>query len=342
MPHRLLHAMPGAWKRRYLLRQSGGIQGCDAFNLAERLKKTQRLLVAWPTRAEDMLLAVPAVKSLREALGEGVVFGHLAEAALGPFLSGLFPGVPLIAWDQGSLAWHEPAVQNCLASLRAFNPDTALGLLDPFPPVLQALVKASGAGVRIAIDPKHVSWPYANVRIASDPSAPLAGRYFQPLGLWRYAGFPAEERWSRIQPDDSQRKAVAENWAASGSAPEQTWLYLHATASGPALDPGLHALLREKIQKREQGNFALGLLHWNSSGEELQREGVWRESPLLTADGLGALLGIMDGARGVVAFQGPALHFASLAEVPCLALLRKEEKAYDVSPWNPLFAVSEV
>jgi hypothetical protein len=253
-------------------------------------------------------------------------------------LAGLFPSEPLVAWDRESLAWHEPAVQTGLASLRAFNPEVAISLLAPYPAVLQALLKASGAALRVAVD-AQTPWPFANVRLENDASSYLPARYFQVLSLCRYAGIPAREGWTRIQSGTPQREAAAKEWAKAGRAPERTWLWLQEPGSKKPPDAAWLGHLREKIREREKGEFDLAVVSWNhgfSKGGAARGE-VIREVPVLAASTPGEFLGLLDGARGLAAFHGVGLHFASLAEIQCLAFLRREEAAYDVSAWNPMF-----
>ncbi len=334
LPYRFLEILPQSWKHRYLLRQSGGDVDCGVFDLSKKLQALRRLLIVWPERVEEMLLAVPTVKALSEALGNGATCAHFAEVRTVPFLSGLFPAAPLVGWDRGSLAWHEPAVQTALASLRAFHPDAAICWLNPFPSVLQAVVKASGAGIRIAFESVG-TWPYANVEMAPDAENPLPARYFHCLALWRYAGFSPQEKWARIQSDAEQRRDAADKWAGALAQPEQTWLYLHLS-DGQDLDDALHAQLSLCLQAHEAAGFRLGWVEWAAAASG-PGEGAWRGAPSLQASGWSNLLALIEGVRGVLAFQGAALHFASLAEVRCLALLRRSEAAYDASRWNRLF-----
>jgi hypothetical protein len=344
-PLRLLNLLPKAWKRRHLEAESRPDEGADEpgeFSFTDHFRDARRLLIAWPERAEDILVAFPAARALVEALPAGTECAHLCEARQSPLLQDLFQGT-VLEWKDSEIAWHEPAMHELVRSLKALAPDTVLVLgQDPYPLVLQAALRASRARARIGWE-GSVSAPYANTRLAAEADTPRAARCFQALGLWRYAGFAPREDWTRLQPDPVRSLTAADLWARHRAAPENTWLYVHdAQDSNRPLDAALYARLEEALRARDGSAFTLGALLWNPWNRAIPREGPWLDAPVFGESDLGGLLAMLDGARGVAAFHGFGLHFASLAEVRVLALLRRDEAGYDASGLNPLFEVEWV
>ncbi len=337
-PHNLLQMFPAGWKRRYLLRKSGGDTASPVFNLTESLNTAKRFLLIWPERAEDVLLAFPAMRVLRETTGTDSVYAHLCRADLTPLIADLFPGEQLLSWTREDLAWHEPAVQSEAESLRTFSPDISINLMRPSPTVIKALVKASGAPLRMAVDDGDAA--YANLRVKAEPDSSLASLYFQFLNSWRYAGLNPQEHWPRLPFDADERQDAAEAWAASGASPERTWLYVYNPEdTAHPLDDDLYVWLWEKIQTRESSEVFMGLVVLNAPNNLVARDGKWRDVPVVKSSRLSSFSSIVDMARGVAAFQGPGLHIASLTDVRCLAFLKREESAYDVSDLNKMFTV---
>ena len=339
-PHRLLQLFPVSWKRNYLLRKSGGEAGQESFDLCAQLRKSKRFLIVWPERSEELLVAFPAIRVLRETTGGDSVYAHLVPAELTPLIADLFPGEQILSWMREELAWHEPSIQATLGALIAFSPEMTVNLMRPCPTVVKALVKASGAALRMAVDGENAR-PYANMLVQSEADSPLATHYFQILNSWRYADFVVKEQWPVLQPDPEQRHDAAEAWALSGAAPENTWLYIHDAfnASRP-LNDELHAWLQERIQAQDAGEPSIAVVVFNPpDAHPIFREGVWLKTPVLKASSLSEFLSIAGLARGVAAFQGAGLHIASLTDVGCLAFLRREESAYDASTLNKLFTV---
>lgn len=338
-PHRLLQAMPLSWKRRYLLRQSGGELGCESFDLTGHLRNSRRFLLVWPERGEDLLSAFPALLALRAAIGKDAVYLNLCSSEMAAQVADLFPEEQILSWSREDLAWHEPSLKAVTESARVFSPQTSINLMRSCPSVIKAVVKASGAELRMAVDGQD-DWPYVNMRVQGETDSPLAGHYFQLLNPWRYAGFAVREQWPSLPSDAGQQQDAAITWADSGALPEQTWLYLHdASDKTRPLDDDLYSWLWEKIQMREPEEAAIAMAVVNSPDKSVAREGKWRSIPILKAAGLSGFSSLVSLARGVAAFQGEGLHLASLSDVRCLAFLRREEARYDVSNWNPLFEV---
>jgi len=353
-PHRFLDLLPASWKRGYLLRQSGGESAGEVFTLTEKLHGAKRFLISWPEKGENLLIAYPAMRVLREATGPDAVYVHLVSAGLAAAVAELFPGEQILSWSRTELAWHEPSVQAIKTSLQVFAPQVSLNLMHPVPSVLSALIKASGAGLRMALSVPGAeagadsaallteTEPYANVQLQAALGSPWAGHYFQFLNSWRYAGFSMQETWTAFG-NDGDASGITEAWAGSNASPEQTWLYIHDVSdTSRTLDDDFYSWLWEKIQMRETEDVSIVMVVLNSIGTSLVREGRWRNVPVLKASSLSEYSSLVSPARGVAAFQGWGLHMASLAEVRCLALLRREEAAYDVSKWNPLFEVEWV
>jgi len=350
-PHRLLHLFPQGWKRDYLLRQSGGEDAKGAFDLTERLKDAKKFLVVWPEGGEKLLIAFPAVRALRDVTGPGSVYAHLVPAGWSGLVADLFPGEQILSWSREELAWHEPSVQAAKLSLQAFAPQVSVNLMHPSPMIVSALVKASGANLRMAFSHTiekseagaHTEMdPFANVRIQARAESPLAGQYFQFLNPWRYAGFSVEERWPHFE-SDSDSFQVSEIWKGSNAIPEQTWLYVYDSSDASrVLDDDFYSWLWERVQARESEDVSIALVVLNPSHASVVREGRWRNVSVLKASGLSEFVSLLSMSRGVAAFHGLGLHIASLADVRCLAFLQKGEAAYDVSNWNPLFEVEWV
>ncbi len=337
-PHRILQWFPSSWKRDYLLRQSGGEEAAESFNLTDQLQGAKKFLIVWPEKAENALIAFAAVRALRAAMGEDAVRAHLVPSALSETIADLFPGEQILSWSREELAWHDSSVQASKASLRVFAPEVSINLMHPGASVISALVKASGAGLRMAFsDPDREA--YANVRLQPGSESSWASAYFQFLNPWRYAGIAVEETWPSLE-SEAESPSVAEAWAVSGAAPERTWLYIHdASDSSRVLDDDFYSWLWEKIQMRDAEDVSIVLAVLNPPEGTLVREGRWRNVPVLKASGTAEFGGLVSLARGVAAFQGAGLHVAGLSDVRCLAFLRHDEAAYDVSGWNKLFGV---
>lgn len=340
-PQRLLNALPQGWKQRHLLRKSAAARGGNGLHFSEDLRKARKVLFAWPDRQEEILLAFPAARELLDALPPGTECVHLCETGGHALVQGLFPNA-VLEWNVRQLAWHDPPLRALVKGLRAFSPDIAVLFSHaPCPVSLQAVLRASGAKVRVGWE-GAVDASYVNARLESDPSTPLAARFFQCLKLWRYAGFAPRERWVRIQPDTGRHLEALEEWDAKRATPETTWLYVQDAAAGRPLNAELFEFLHGRVRAREPDKFTLGAVIWNPAGGDVPREGPWLDAPVFGEPDFSSMLAALDGARGVIAYNGFGLHFASLAEVRCLALLKPDEAVYDSSRLNPLFEVEWV
>jgi len=334
--------MPKVWRRQYLLRKSGGDGRTTVFNLSKHLKKHNKILLIWPENQEEALIAYSAVKNLREAESPDISWAHWVEGESAELIAGLFPEEPMVKWHRKESAWHDADLQASVASLRDFAPETVVNLMRPCPPVLQAVMNATGAEMRICIDERCL-WPYANVRLQQSSKETLAGRFFQILSPWRYSGFTPQEHWERIHSGAGQQASASEKWRGASAVPETTWIYLHDVENpNRPLDDALHALLIQRLKNRDGGEYALGVAAWNPSRAPWERTGAWSGATFLEACNLSELLGILESSRGVAAGHGFGLQFAGLTEARVMALLRKEEAVYDVSAWNPLFQVEWV
>ena len=340
-PRLLLNFFPKKWKRNHLVEKSGGAHEPRELSFVEHFRTARKFILAWPERPEEILLAFPAARALFNALPEESEYLHLCEAKNAALVQGLFPGT-LVEWKESEIAWHEPKVKSLVKNLRAFAPDTILMLgYSPYPTVLQAALRATEAPVRIAWE-SAAGEPFANTRLQADEATPLAARGFQCLSLWRYAGYAPREEWMRIQGDSESGLETAERWARKRASPENTWLYIHDASSGRPLDDRLFSALEEKISARDVPGFTLGAAIWNPDNKDVPREGGWLNAPLFIESDLPGLLGVLEGARGTLAYHSFGLHFASLLEVRCLALLKPEEALYDASSVNKLFEVEWV
>ncbi len=338
-PHKFLQVMPASWKQQYLVRKSGGENGSENFTLVKPFAEANRFLIAWPEKREDVLIAFSALRALHAATGRDAVYAHLAADELLPMIRDLFPGDQVLGWKREDLAWHEPSVQAVCESLGVFSPQIAVNLMQPCPLVVQALVKASGAGLRMALD-AQMEWPYSNMRLEAATHSSMAAHYFQILNPWRYAGFSPEEKWAKLLPDEGQMQDAANAWAAAGAASEENWLYVH-DASNPSrpLDDDLYSWLWERIHTRDAEEVGIVLAVVNPATRIFAPEGMWRNVPVLKPADFSDMLGIVSSARGVSGFQGWGIHCASLADVRCLAFLESDQSLYDVSAFNPLFEV---
>ena len=337
-PHVLLQMFPLEWKRRYLLRKSSREKANKSFNLAETLQDAKHFLIIWPERAQDALIAFAAMRVLRDAISASSVHVHLCPMDLKALIADLFPGEQLLSWPRTELAWHEPAIQTLAKSLRACSPDVSINLMRPGSSIIRALVRNSGAHLRMGVDEGDT--PYENLRVKSDSDSSLASLYFQFLNPWRYAGFGFQEQWPRLQFNPVQRQDATEVWKSAGMEPEKTWLYVHnlEVASRP-LDDDFYLWLWEKIQAHESAEVSIALVVLNATEKLGPLEGRWRDVPVIRTASLSNFSGVVDMACGVAAFQGPGLHMASLTDAHCLAFLKREESAYDVSDWNKKFMV---
>jgi hypothetical protein len=351
-PQRLLNFFPKTWKHDHLVEKSGGAREPEEFSFQDHLKNTRKILIAWPERREEILLAFPSARALCEAVSGDTEWIHLCEAKTSALVQDLFPGT-IIEWRDSEIAWHEPKFQTLVHGLAGLAPDTVWMLSQvPYPVVLQAALRATHAPMRIGWE-GGVGAPFANTRLQADAATPIAARGYQALGLWRYAGFTPREEWMRIQADPDSRLAAADDWAHKRATPENTWLYVHdvgpgvrkgskkglhkGTLTGRPLDEELFAFLEEKIAAREVPGTVLGAVLWNPTGAVVARSGAWLDAPIFNESDLPALLAVIEGARGVIGFNGFSLHFASLVEVRGLALLKRDEALYDCSAINKWF-----
>jgi hypothetical protein len=337
-PARLLNLFPTAWKQRHLVRESGGEHEPDGFLFTEHFQRARRVLLAWPADPIEILAGFPAARALVDALPSDSECVHLCEESQAALVQGLFPNA-VFEWKAAEIAWHDPALKALVRDLRAFAPDVALVLTHaPYPAVLQAALRASGAKARIAWE-GAVAAPHANTRLQSDPTTPFAARFFQCLDLWRYAGFSPRGQWTHLQPDTGRHAEALREWEAKRAVPETTWLFVQDAARIDALDADLFETLHARIAAREPGRFTLGAVLWNPAMKPISRQGQWLDAPVFHESDFSALLAAIDGARGVAGFHSFALHFASLVEVRCVALLDPSESLYDASGLNPLWEV---
>lgn len=338
-PARFLNVMPAAWKRRHLIKVSGKGEEQESLALTTQLRTSQRLVLAWPDNPVEILLAFPAARALVNGLPPRTECVHLCEASHAALLQGLFPN-PVLTWERGALAWHDPATRGLVASLKAFAPDTTLTLAaSASPTVLQAILRASGARVRIGWEGATHA-PFANTRLHAEAATPYAARFFQCLDLWRYAGFTPRGQWTYLQADTGRHEEAVREWEARRATPESTWLFVQDAASINALDAALFETMRAAISARESGPFTLGAVLWNPSGKPVARLGAWMDAPVFHEAEFSSLLAALDGARGVIGFHGFALHAASLTDVRVVALLKPSETRHDATGLNPKFEVA--
>ncbi len=335
-PARLLNAFPSGWKRRHLVKATGGEQEPEGIAFTEHLRATRRLLLAWPDHEIEILQAFPAARALVNALPPETECIHLCEAVHAPLVQGLFPN-PVLTWQRDTLAWHDKGMHALVASLTAFAPDTTLTFaLRPFPTVLQAALRASGARARIGWE-HALSAPFINTRLQSDEATPYAARFFQCLDLWRYAGFTPRGQWTYLQPDIGRHEKALREWSMRRATPETTWLFVQDAAPVNALDAVLFETLHAHISARETGPFTLGAVLWNPRQKAVARHGRWLDAPVFNETDFSALLAALDGARGVIGYHSFALHFASLTDVRTVALLGPYETRHNASGLNPRF-----
>jgi hypothetical protein len=337
-PASLLNLFPSRWKKRHLVKASGGDQEPPGFAITEHLRAARRVLLAWPSETIEILEAFPAARALVDALPPETECIHLCEASSASLAQGLFPNA-VLTWKHETLAWHDPEMQTLVADLRAFAPDITITFTQsPYPHVLQAALRTTRAGARIGWE-GAVSAPFSNIRLQPDATTPRAARFFQCLDLWRYAGFSPRNQWTYLQPDTGRHEVALREWEAKRASPETTWLFVQDAARINALDGALFESLSEKIRAREPGRFTLGAVLWNPDMKPVSRQGQWLDAPVFHESDFSALLAAIDGARGVIGFHGFALHFASLVEVRVSALLDPNESSHDASGINPRFEV---
>jgi hypothetical protein len=337
-PKRLLNFFPSGWKRRHLIAASGGEHEPDGFAFTEHLRASRRILLAWSDDAVEILQAFPAARALIDALPPQTECIHLCEARNAALVSGLFSNA-VVTYSRETLAWHEDAVQTLVSDLRAFAPEITLTLTQsPYPMVLQAALRASGARARISWE-EASSAPFANTRLQSESATPRAARFFQCLDLWRYAGFTPRGLWTHLQPDVGRHEEALREWEVKRAAPETTWLYVQDAANINVLEAGLFERLSETIRTRESGRFTLGAVLWNPDFKPISRQGQWLDAPVFNEADFSALLAALDGARGVIGSQSFALHFASLVDVRVVALLDASQSRHNAAGLNPQFEV---
>lgn len=340
-PKRLLNFFPAGWKRHHLIEASGGEAEGESFAFTESLRTARRIVLAWSDDAIEILQAFPAARALVDVLPEDAEVAHLCEARNTSLVQGLFPGVAF-AWRRETLAWHDEPVQNLIADLRAFAPDITITFAQsPYPIVLQALLRASGARSRVSWE-TAMGAPFANTRLQSDTTTPRATRFFQCLDLWRYAGFTPRGQWTHLQPDVGRHEEALREWEVKRALPENTWLFVQDASNLTTLDDALFDSLKEKITQRETSRFTLGAVIWNPELKPVSRQGQWLDAPVFNETDFSAFLAALDGARGAIGSHSFALHFASLVETRVVALLNTNESRHDATGLNPMFEVEWV
>ncbi len=335
-PTRMLNAFPAAWKRGHLVKATGGEHERESFAFTAHLRATRRLLLAWPDNDIEILQAFPAARALVDGLPPHTECVHVCEASRAALVQGLFPH-PVLTWQRETLAWHDDAMRDLVASLKAFAPDTTVTFaLTPCPTIVQAALRASGARARIGWE-SATGAPFANTRLRADDATPYAARFFQCLDLWRYAGFTPRGHWACLLPDVGRHEEALREWQVRRATPETTWLFVQDAATVNALDAALFESLHARISARESGPFTLGAVLWNPMRKVVARQGAWLDAPVFNETDFSALLAALDGARGVIGFHSFALHVASLTDVRVLALLKETESRHDASGLNPKF-----
>jgi hypothetical protein len=335
-PTRLLNAFPAAWKRRHMVKATGGEREPDSVAFSDHLRTTRRLLLTWSDHDIEILQAFPAARALVNALPPETECIHLCEASQAPLVQGLFPN-PVLTWQRETLAWHDEPMRALVASLKKFAPDTALAFaLRPFPTVLQAALRASGARARIGWE-QALDAPFVNTRLRPDEATPNAARFFQCLDLWRYAGFTPRGQWTYLQPDIGRHEEALGEWTMRRATPETTWLFVQDADKVNALDAALFETLHAHVSARETGPFTLGAVLWNPRQKAVARHGRWLDAPVFNETDFSALLAALDGARGVIGPHSFALHFASLTDVRTVALLDPSEARHNAAGLNPRF-----
>jgi hypothetical protein len=338
LPARLLNPFPSAWKRRHLLKASGGDHDPEGVHFTDHLRAARRILLAWSDDAIEILEAFPAARAVVDTLALDTECIHLCEASHADLVQGLFPGA-VLTWRRETLAWHDESGRSLVSGLKSFAPDITLTLTQsPYPMNLQAALRASGARVRIGWE-TAMDAPFANTRLQSETATPRAARFFQCLDLWRYAGFTPRGQWTHLQPDTGRHEEALHEWEVKRATPETTWLYVQDAANITALDAGLFNTIHEKIKMREPGRFTLGAVLWNPDLKPISRQGQWLDAPVFNESDFSALLAALDGARGVIGYHSFALHFSSLVDVRVVALLNASESRHDATGLNPLFEV---
>ena len=337
-PARLLNAFPAGWKRRHLIRGSDGADEASGFAFTDHFRTARRVLLAWPDDPVEILQAFPAARALVDVLPEGAECVHLCEASGAALVQGLFPNA-VLTWNGPRPAWHDAATATLIRNLRAFAPDIAvIWTQSPYPLVLQAVIRAAGARLRIGWE-DALDEAFANTRLRPDPATPRPSRFFQALDLWRYAGFTPRGRWTHLQPDTGRHDVALREWDAKRARPETTWLFVQDAARIDALDAELFETLHEKIAARESERFTLGAVLWNPELKPVSRQGRWIDAPVFNEADFSSLLAALDGTRGAIGYHSFALHFASLVETRVIGLLDPSEALHDATGINPLFEV---
>jgi ADP-heptose:LPS heptosyltransferase len=337
-PTRLLNAFPPAWKLRHLIRRSGGDKEPAGFGYTEFLQGARRLLLAWPSDPIEILAAYPAARALVEVLPPDSECVHLCEVSCSALVQGLFPNA-VLEWKAQTLAWHDASVRALVGNLRAFAPDVTVTLSQTrYPAVLQAVLRASGARLRVGWEGATEA-PFVNTLLKPDPTTPLVARFFRCLDLWTYAGFSPSRRWTHLSPDTGRHEAALREWEAKRAAPETTWLFVQDASRVEALDEDLYEQLARRVGLRGEERFTLGAVLWNPEMKPISRQGAWLDAPVFNEADFSSFLAALDGARGAVGFHSFALHFASLVETRVLALLDPSESLPDATGLNPLLEV---
>lgn len=334
-PYRLLNFLPSRQLWRYLTWQSGGIRSQEPFEVTQALSGSSRILVVLPEGLERLLIALPVVQALFQALPK-VAIWLISGPRETPFLAGIFGRERMLSVDPAQFFLGEDHFKELLARLQGMRPDLILNFRTQSPPLLHFLLRKSLAPVRIHLG-SGPDWPFSNITLNAAEPLNHPRHYQMAARLWDASGIPLAGKWTRIAPTPDSLARAELLLAPSRLKPANTVIF--PWQRGP--EKVQIALLKSVAQATRSDGKSLAVLHSVDSlftSPALPAE-VADSYPILKTDSAGTLLALFAFTAGTVGLCGPLLLLAGLTDADVTGYFTPEDARYDTSGLNPKLRV---
>lgn len=336
-PYKALNFLPDRQLWKYLDWKSPARPPDAPFDLGKSLTECKRILIAMPDGFQDNLVAFPVVQSLVQERPDSQ-FHFLIDHRLTGFLAAVLGSdrVTGIRWED--VYWGEPHFQELQRATAAFRPDLSLNFRSGTPPLLQFILRASGAALRVQASGESPEG-YANIALRPAEPPNHLRRALQIARLWEASSRPVPVKWTRLAAGPDNLKEAAARLAGKGLKPEATRLFLWQD------DPAGRQpeLFRKAISARAAQGEAESLVIVNGAGPFFPTppppSDLVLSVPTLEVDSTGLLLGLFARTRRSIGLNGPLLHLASLADTDVEAHFTDEDAPWDTSALNPRMRV---
>ncbi len=337
-PYRILNLLSPAFQLKFLTWKSGGPESNTLFDLRRNLISSRRILIAAPGDFQELVISLPLLQAYQHNL-PGKELYLLAEVGQASFLKAIFSPEQLIFYDNEEIYIGEPALDLLTGQIRDLGLDIIFNLKRNSSPLLQLVLKASLAPLRIDIF-RPESWPFANIRFLPGDPPNLLRTQMLAAKVWYYAGIPLQGSGRVLRSDRGALDKAVAQIRSLGIDPEETALFLW---QDQPLERQLD-LLKQVIAGKggKDGYRSVLIVHGEAAPFFLPELPVDASSmaPSLAITGVGQFLAVAASVAVNIGTHGILLHLASLCDKPVQAFFRKEEAFYDTSFLRPRMRVA--